>query len=183
MLMLILKTKNINKVYWPEVPYLHLCNTHFFCQNEHVKLGVRIIHGVLYYLVKQRKILSEIWRCVLHTGAYYTRVNTVNQTRHNQGNLLLWPYCCHFCEPFNNFEVGFFHFLKNGYLYHLTCLCGWSSIFKDNLFDFKWYRSLFVYSQTIEKTLVFCSLDKAKYRWTQAFHPSWLPFLPQSLHQ
>ena len=50
----------------------------FFCQNEHVKLGVRIIHGVLYYLVKQRKIWSEIWGCVLYTGTYYTRVNTVS---------------------------------------------------------------------------------------------------------
>ena len=40
--------------------YLPLYNTHFFSQNEHVKLGVRIIHGVLY-LVKQRKIWSEIW--------------------------------------------------------------------------------------------------------------------------
>ena len=48
----------------------------FFGQNEHVKLGVRIIQGVLY-LVKQRKFWSEIWGCVLYMGAYYTRVNTV----------------------------------------------------------------------------------------------------------
>ena len=48
----------------------------FLSQNEHVKLGVRIIHGVLC-LVKQRKIWSEIWGCVLYMGAYYTRANTV----------------------------------------------------------------------------------------------------------
>ena len=40
----------------------------FFGQNEHVKLGVRIIQGVLY-LVKQRKIWSEIWGCVVYMGA------------------------------------------------------------------------------------------------------------------
>ena len=38
---------------------------------------MRIIHGVYSYLVKQRKIWSDIWGCVLYTGAYYTRANTV----------------------------------------------------------------------------------------------------------
>ena len=39
---------------------------------------LRIIHRVLY-LVKQRKIWSEIWGCVLYTTVHYTRVNTVVQ--------------------------------------------------------------------------------------------------------
>ena len=37
---------------------------------------MRIIHGVLY-LVQRLKIWSEIWGCVLYTGAHYTRINTV----------------------------------------------------------------------------------------------------------
>ena len=65
------------------MPYLPLYNTHFFGQNEHVKLGVRIIHGVLY-LVKQRKIWSEIWGCALYMGAYYTRANSVIRKLHDK---------------------------------------------------------------------------------------------------
>ena len=59
------------------LPYLPLYNAHFFSQNEHVntRCVLYTIHGVL--LVKQRKIWSEIWGCVLYTTAHYTWVNTV----------------------------------------------------------------------------------------------------------
>ena len=83
------------------IPYLPLYHAHFFPQNEHVKLGMRIIHGVLY-LAEQRKFWSEIWGCVLYTGAYYTQAHIIHRSalyKGKYGNCRIVKCNCNL--PFN----------------------------------------------------------------------------------